>query len=405
MSQGQLAVDNSFCMAGEIMLGSTKFEIFAPDQVAVQFPEFNDLPIWLYRYSHQTKPWQLSIATYGTPDSGSLSLGGFRILPEERCSLPGFSVDKEALGLAFGMEKKVHWSRVAGIGGPKGRAELGRIVGGKCVLKPSVGNRVGEAGDFDLLDFAVECFKDFEARSGVFLTTGQDLGHGLMSDGKTSSIDCLNSKFFGCISSNTSLPTAWGNLSVIEGVMEAFGAKLDSSLFGIYGCGNIGRNVLDHLLDQKASVTALDASPAVISELSAKGIDAFAPDKREQFLSQEIDVIVINANGSTLDAKTNLQLANNKNLKLICGCENLMLVDPEGRELFRNSKKIFCPPEYCGMMGYLTAVEEYLTSQAGEEWNIQTMWEPSRLLKEHSRATASRVLEGDFSSTFEQFLG
>ena len=79
--------------------------------------------VWVYRYTHPNG-WRLSIATHAEPGSDKLSLGGFRIVPEERAATPGFDTDVEAIGLAIGMEEKVHWSRVAGVGGPLAAAAL-----------------------------------------------------------------------------------------------------------------------------------------------------------------------------------------------------------------------------------------------------------------------------------------
>ena len=125
---------------------------------------------WVYRY---TGPhgWRLSIATHAEPGSRKLSLGGFRIAPEERTSQPGFDSDVEAIELAMGMEEKVHWSRVVGVGGPLARRDMKRIVGGKCVLHPTADARVGKPQDRDLLDFAVECLNDCDTTAGIFITT------------------------------------------------------------------------------------------------------------------------------------------------------------------------------------------------------------------------------------------
>jgi len=402
----QFVEDCSSCASGEIMPGSFRFEILSPEEVAGQYPAYRDLDLWLYRYTNPAESWELCIATFGAPGSGALSLGGFRILPEERCMLPGFSVAREALDLACGMEKKVHWSRAARVGGPRGRAELDRIVGGKCVLRPAAGSRVGEPDDFNLLQFALDCFSDFEARSGVFLTTGQDLGHGLMSDKRTGSIDYLNSKFSGCISSNTSLPTAWGNFFVIEGVLKALSQDFSGTKFGIYGCGNIGHNVLAQLQEHGGAVVALDSSARALEELAKTGIPFFELSQRADFFMQkDLEVVVINANGSTLDSATVELLASNKSVRVICGCENLMLVNPADQKVLQKAKKIFCPPEYCGMMGYLTAVEEYLTRQAGEDWDLNVMWESSQLLSSHAFEIAQSVTKSDFSHNFQELLG
>src|SRR3954463_6189568 len=145
--------------------------------------------VWVYRFTHPDTGWILSIATHAEPGSQKLSLGGVRIAPRERTEAPGFDPDREAIALAMGMEEKVHWSRVLQVGGPRARRDMKRIVGGKCVLQPTDAARVGHPRDYELLDWAVECFAEMERESGVLLTTGQDLGHGMMSDGKISSLN------------------------------------------------------------------------------------------------------------------------------------------------------------------------------------------------------------------------
>jgi hypothetical protein len=171
----------------------------APDLIGTGGPK-----VWVYRYVHPFTRWRLSIATHAEPGSGKLSLGGFRIAPEARTSTPGFDSDREAIGLALGMEEKVFWSRLLHVGGPLALRDTRRIVGGKCVLHPTPDARVGQPRDFELLDFAVACFRDVEARAGFHLTTGQDLGHGLMSDGRTQSLEYLNRQFKGSVIADTS---------------------------------------------------------------------------------------------------------------------------------------------------------------------------------------------------------
>src|SRR5205085_7151625 len=125
---------------------------------AILTPSDTGAQVWVYRYTDAANGWRLSIATCAPPQSGKLSLGGFRIAPEERTSAPGFDSDREAIGLALGMEEKVYWSRLLGIGGPLARRQIARIVGGKCVLHPTPEARVGQPRDTELLDFAVACF-------------------------------------------------------------------------------------------------------------------------------------------------------------------------------------------------------------------------------------------------------
>src|SRR5262245_34881603 len=108
--------------------------------------------VWIHTYKHPSEPWTLSIATHAEPGSRRLSLGGFRIAPHERTSVPGFSTDHEAIDLAIGMEEKVFWSRLIRVGGPFAQRDFNRIVGGKCVLLPTPDARVGKPRDFELLD-------------------------------------------------------------------------------------------------------------------------------------------------------------------------------------------------------------------------------------------------------------
>jgi len=166
--------------------------ILSPDDARALVPELGRTltpNVWVYRFRHPKQRWTLSIATHAEPGSDKLSLGGFRIAPKERTESQGFNPDREAIGLAMGMEEKVYWSRLIGVGGPLARRDMNRIVGGKCVLEPTDEARVGHPKDFALLDWAIDCFRSFERVAGVRITTGQDLGHGLMSDGVTQSLD------------------------------------------------------------------------------------------------------------------------------------------------------------------------------------------------------------------------
>ncbi|HEY0518226.1 MAG TPA: hypothetical protein VGC84_01945, partial [Ilumatobacteraceae bacterium] len=112
--------------------------VVEPAESATIAPDIADARrVWVYRYRHRSEPWTLAIATLASPGSDKLSLGGFRIAPDERTSLPNFRPEHEAIGLAVGMEEKVYWSRLVRVGGPLTKRDVGRIVGGKCVLEPT----------------------------------------------------------------------------------------------------------------------------------------------------------------------------------------------------------------------------------------------------------------------------
>src|SRR5689334_22135708 len=234
--------------------------------------------VWIYRYSHSSEPWTLSIATLAEPDSKRLSLGGFRIAPPERTSLPGFNTDDEATDLAIGMEEKVFWSRLIRVGGPLAQRDFKRIVGGKCVLLPTPDARVGKPRDFELLDFAIACLNDCERSAGIHITTGQDLGHGVMSDGETQSLDYLNRGFAGSVVADTSIPTAEGNYWVLRGMLRGFDLPVARTTIGLVGIGHIGSRVLDHLCGDGAKMLAVETRPQRRAEVAARGIRVWSPD-------------------------------------------------------------------------------------------------------------------------------
>lgn len=372
-----------------------------PELTSTRSPE-----VWVYRYTHPEAGWVLSIATHGAPDSGNLSLGGFRIAPAARVESPGYDNDREAIGLAMGMEEKVHWSRVIRAGGPLGRARVDELVGGKCVLLPTPDARIGQPRDFALLDWALACFHDFEEASGVRLNTGQDLGHGLMSDGRTQSLDYLGAGFHGCVISDTSKPTGEGNYHVLQGMLAALDVPLAEARVGLVGCGNIGEWVLRRLVAGGTQVVALEASPAKREKLHAElGVDVRPPEEKAAFLAEPLDAVVANANGGTLDLATCEAIARNPHLRVVCGSENLVMPDPRGAELLRAAGKVYAPTEFGGMMGYLTAVEEYFARHAGEPYRLEQMLDAATRLAEAGREVTAHVRDRDFAVSFEDAVG
>lgn len=338
--------------------------------------------VWVYRYTHPTAGWRLSIATHAEPRSNKLSLGGFRIAPEARTSSPGFDSDREAVGLAIGMEEKVYWSRLIRVGGPLALRDTGRIVGGKCVLHPTPDARVGQPRDRELLDFAIACFKDVQSRAGFCLTTGQDLGHGTLSDARTGSLAYLNERFKGSVIADTSKPTGEGNFHVLVGMLRGIDVPVERATVGLIGCGNIGMHVIGRLRERGAAVIALEANVERRTELGAMGIRAFAPEEKVDFLRRPMDALVVNAAGGTLDEPTVARIAENDRLRVVCGSENLVMPDhAAGSEALRRAGKLYAPTELGGMMGYLTAVEEYLAHEAGVPFDVGTLFEAARRLE------------------------
>jgi len=331
------------------------------------------IDVWVYKYHHTKRGWTLSIGTHGEPQSHKMSLGGFRIAPANRVEMPGYDNDKEAIELAIGMEEKVFWSRLIRVGGPIGIENLHRVVGGKCVLLPTPDARVGQPNDSVLLDFAVECLRHFEEISGVLVTTGQDLGHGLMSDGETQSLAYLADRFQGSIVADTSQPTAEGNFYMVRGAVRALGKTLADSRLGLIGCGNIGWHLLERFRSEGAECVVVEGNPSRVATLKALGVKVYLPEEKARFLTEPMDALSVNANGGSLDRATVAALCRNERLAFVGGCENLVMPDPSDAAVFQESRKAYCPTELCGMMGYLTAVEEYLSIRAGTKLDMRRM--------------------------------
>jgi len=360
--------------------------------------------VWVYRFVNPERRWTLSIATHAEPGSNKLSLGGFRIAPRERTESPGFDPDHEAIGLAIGMEEKVYWSRVIGVGGPLARRDMSRIVGGKCVLEPTDDARVGRPNDFALLDWAIECFRSFEAQSGVCLTTGQDLGHGLMSDGKTQSLDYLSERFHGSMRADTSQPTGEGNYYVLEGMLRAFDIPLSRATVALIGVGNIGHHIFERLAPQGTRIIAVEPRADRRAPIIAAGHRAVTPEDKMRVVCDPIDALVVNASGASLDSATVSACVANPRLRVICGSENLVMPEPSDAGRLTDAKKSYCPTELGGMMGYLTAVEEYLANVEHVPFDMSTLFDAAKRLEPAAFDATRRQIERDFGITFEEAM-
>jgi hypothetical protein len=357
--------------------------------------------IWVYRYRDDDNGWTLSIATHAEPGSAKLSLGGFRIAPESRVRSEGFTTDHEAIGLAMGMEEKVHWSRVIKVGGPLTLRNITRICGGKCVLEPTPDARVGQPRDAALLDWAVSCFKDVEATGGFYLTTGQDLGHGVMSDGKTQSLQYLNDRYKGSVVADTSQPTGEGNFQLLKGMLSALGIDLANATVGLIGAGNIGMHILGELQAAGATSLVIEAREERRREIEAHGIRTWGPDDKQQFLKTPMDAVVVNAAGGTLDSKTVSTICNNDRVRVVCGSENLVMPHPADADRLRDAGKVYAPTELGGMMGYLTAAEEYLCHLERVPFDVQVLLDAATRLETAGCEATTRVKESGFKKSFE----
>lgn len=368
-----------------------------------ELAESRNPEVRVYRFTEPSRGWTLSVASHAVPGSQQLSLGGFRIAPVERTSAPGFTTDREAIALAMGMEEKIHWSRVIGVGGPLVLRDIKRIVGGKCVLAPSAGAHVGEPDDQAMLDFAISCFKEVERTAGFHITTGQDLGHGLMHDGRTQSLQYLNERFRGSVVADTSLPTGEGNYQLLLGMMRGAGLSVDRAAIGIIGAGNIGMQILRRLREDHPTVRVIvcEARESRRAELEEMGVRTWAPQAKEDFLRQPIDALVVNAAGGTLDRRAVELCAANERLRIVCGSENLVMPEAGLELTLRRAEKVYAPTELGGMMGYLTAAEEYLSRVEGVPFDVHTLLEAAKRLETAGYETTARMIANGLEESFE----
>lgn len=381
--------------------------ILTPAEARALVPELagtRNPNVWVYRFKHPERDWTLSVATHAEPGSGKLSLGGFRIAPLERTTSPGFTTDREAIALAIGMEEKVHWSRVIGVGGPLALRDITRVVGGKCVLAPTQDARVGQPNDRELLDFAISCFQEIEREAGIHLTTGQDLGHGMMHDKQSSSLAYLNARYKGSVVADTSGPTGEGNYQLLKGMLRAVGRPVEQATIGLIGCGNIGMHIIDALRTDGDGVRILacESREERRTELEALGIPTWGPEQKAEFVALPMDALVVNAAGGTLDSATVRICAANDRLRIVCGSENLVMPVAADALVLRDAHKIYAPTELGGMMGYLTAVEEYLSALEGVPFDIQTLIAASARLESAGHDTTRRIVDGGYRETFEE---
>jgi hypothetical protein len=66
--------------------------------------------------------------------------------------------------------------------------------------------------------------------------------------------------------------------------------------------------------------------------------------------------------------------------------------------------KAFAPTELGGMMGYLTAVEEYLSARAGQPFELQAVLDAARRLEEVGREVMAAVVASGWTKSFEQVV-
>ena len=149
---------------------------------------------------------------------------------------------------------------------------------------------------------------------------------------------------------------------------------------------------------------AVEPRSARRADIAAHGVRVWSPEGKGDFLRQPMDALVLNAAGGSLDPEAIERCTRNERLKVICGSENLVMPDSARAPLLLRAHKVFAPTEFGGMMGYLTAVEEYLAHVAGERFRIETLLEAAQQLEPICCAATKRVRDRGFAIPFEDAI-
>jgi hypothetical protein len=225
-----------------------------------------------------------------------------------------------------------------------------------------------------------------------------------MSDGETQSLDYLHRGFRGSVVADTSRPTGEGNYHVLCGMLQAFGISLSDAVVGLIGCGNIGMHVIGRLREHRTTMLAVESKPESRKALERLGVAARAPHEKGTFLMEPMDALVLNASGGSLDRESVRLSSANARLKVICGSENLVMQDSSDADIYRAAHKAYCPTELGGMMGYLTAVEQYLAQLEGVPFDAETLFAAATDLERPAYAATKYMLDHDFTLGFEEAI-
>ena len=126
------------------------------------------------------------------------------------------------------------------------------------------------------------------------------------------------------------------------------------------------------------------------------------PLPAELILREPMDAVAVNAAGGSLDRAAVEAIVENQRLQVICGSENLVMPDPSLALALRVARKLYAPTELGGMMGYLTAAEEYLSRVEGVPFDVATLMDAAARLETAGFEAARRVREGGYEETFDE---
>jgi hypothetical protein len=78
--------------------------------------------------------------------------------------------------------------------------------------------------------------------------------------------------------------------------------------------------------------------------------------------------------------------------------------DPAGATRLQAARKLYCPTELGGMMGYLTAAEAYLAHVEEQPFQMSDLMEAAKALEDAGLRGAERVRDRKFEISFEDAI-
>ncbi len=144
------------------------------------------------------------------------------------------------------------------------------------------------------------------------------------------------------------------------GAEAAFGAAdLAGLTVGVVGAGKVGGRLIGHLLDEGATVLALDPSPdaRAIVEEAYPGRVTWVEDV-DAMLATDLDVLSPNALGGLLTLDLVPTLAT-RGVRLVCGGANNQLASPEVGDAL-DAAGVLYAPDFCVNCGGVVQVAEEL---------------------------------------------